>query len=123
MGSEIIPDKDHPAPDVTKEMTDKDFELLRGYRSFADKDEEAAVGGNARYGRQFGPRGSMENDGCLAFGGPGFDAGRDQPEAGLIGENDGGVESTGFFLMRGHFLFTHRLMAVSFLSLARVAGF
>jgi hypothetical protein len=123
VGFEIIPDKDHPAPDVTKEMADKDFELLRGYGSFTDKDKEAAVGGNARYGRQFGPRGSVKNDGCLTFGSPGFDACRNQPKTGLIGEDDGGLEFAGFFLMRGHSLLTHWLMAASFLSLARVAGF
>lgn len=123
MGFEIIPDKDHPAPDVAKEMTDKDFKLLRGDRSFADKDQETAVGGNARYGRQLGPRRSVKNNRCLAFGSPCLDTGRNQPETGLVGEDEGGFESAGFFLMRGHSFLTHRLMAASFLSLARAAGF
>lgn len=122
VGVDVVPDYDDPSAHMTQEMSEEYQDLLGGDRSGTHQDVQLPLIADARDRRELRPTIAVADNGRLSSWSPGPDSGRDQTETALVGKDQRGFLSAGFFLIRGQSFWIQRCTTASSRSIARPVG-
>ena len=119
---DVVPDQDDLPPHVTKQVLEEDENLLGGDGSATHKDVELPLVADPGDRGELRPAIAVSHHGRLPDGRPGPDAGRNETETTLVGEDKRGLQRAGFFLIRRQSCRIQRRTSTSSRSMARPVG-
>lgn len=94
---DVVPDEDDPPAHVTKQVPEEDEDLFGGDGSTAHQDVELPTVADPGDRGELRPSVAVSHYGRLPDGRPCPDAGRNETEATLVGEDKRGLQRAGFF--------------------------
>lgn len=118
----VVPHQDDSTAHVSKQVPQEHEHLRSGNRATSYQDVQLPLGAHPGDRRELRPAIAVGHDGRLPLRCPGPDAGRNQAEATLVGEDQRGFQPAGFFLIRGQSSRNQRRSLVSSRSMARAVG-